>query len=96
MIKKKTISAHCSSPEIAFAERCPPVPEELTGNESPSSLPETMNPFLTFSSEDLKGMDKVTSERSPCTNKIKFYGHKFITVRTMLQGSLSKCLHALL
>ncbi len=55
--------AHCSSPEIAFAERCPPVPKDLTGsgNESPSRMPETLNPFLAFSSEDLQGMDKVNT-----------------------------------
>ena len=54
--------AHCSSPEIAFAERCPPVPKDTTtgsGNDSPSRMPETLNPFLAFSSEDLQGMDKV-------------------------------------
>lgn len=61
-IRHKTLPAHCSSPEIAFAERCPPVPKDLSnsGNESPSRMPETLNPFLAFSSEDLKGMDKVT------------------------------------
>ncbi len=63
----KTLAAHCSSPEIAFAERCPPVPKDMTnsnsGNESPSRMPETLNPFLAFSSEDLKGMDKVTNLR---------------------------------
>lgn len=45
--------AHCSSPEIAFAERCPKV--QVQHQES---LPESMNPFLAFSDEDLKGMDK--------------------------------------
>ena len=48
--------AHCSSPEIAFAERCPQ-------NISESSLmPESTNPFLAFSREDLKGMDKEVEE----------------------------------
>jgi len=37
--------------EIAFSERCPPVPQELV---SDSRMPETLNPFLAFSSEDLK------------------------------------------
>ena len=44
--------AHCSSPEIAFAERCPQnIPEDS------GTLPESINnPFLAFSDEDLKGM----------------------------------------
>jgi len=40
--------AHCSSPEIAFAERCPPVQENL-----PEAV---MNPFLALGDETLKSM----------------------------------------
>merc|ERR1719189_420944 len=47
--------AHCSSPEIAFAERCPPLDLLDTAAEAESSLPESvMNPRLAFSDEDLK------------------------------------------
>ena len=35
--------AHCSSPEIAFAERCPQI--NMTEKEA---MPEAMNPFLAF------------------------------------------------
>jgi hypothetical protein len=42
---------HSLDTEIAFSERCPPVPQELV---SDSRMPETLNPFLAFSSEDLK------------------------------------------
>ena len=35
--------AHCSSPEIAFAERCPQI--NMTEKET---MPEAMNPFLAF------------------------------------------------
>ena len=53
---------HCSSPEIAFAERCPPIPDIKL-------LPEATNPKLAFSNEDLAEMDKevddmLTSESS--------------------------------
>ena len=52
--------AHCSSPEIAFAERCP---------DNLKLLPEATNPKLAFSNEDLAEMDKevddmLTSESS--------------------------------
>ena len=55
--------AHCSSPEIAFSERCPPIPDYK------ESLPEAANPKLAFSNEDLEEMDKevddmLTSESS--------------------------------
>ena len=52
--------AHCSSPEIAFAERCP---------DNLKLLPEATNPKYTISNEDLAEMDKevddmLTSESS--------------------------------
>ena len=54
--------AHCSSPEDNALDRIPdidiatkPSPQRQISQES---LPETLNPFLAFSSEDLKGMDK--------------------------------------
>ncbi len=55
--------AHCSSPEIAFAERCPAFREE-----------DSLDPFLAFSDEDLKGMDAeveemLTSESSESENE---------------------------
>ena len=45
--------AHCSSPEIAFAERCPQI--NMSEKET---MPEALNPFLAFSNEDLNGMEK--------------------------------------
>ena len=45
--------AHCSSPEIAFAERCP----QINVSEK-ETMPEALNPFLAFSNEDLNGMEK--------------------------------------
>jgi RNA polymerase II subunit A-like phosphatase len=48
--------AHCSSPEIAFAERCAVSLQRQ--QSSTESLPEAMNPFLTFSKDDLSGMGK--------------------------------------
>ena len=56
--------AHCSSPEIAFSERCPPIPDIKE-----TCLPEAANPKLAFSNEDLEEMDKevddmLTSESS--------------------------------
>ena len=55
--------AHCSSPEIAFSERCPPIPDIK------ETLAEAANPKLAFSNEDLEEMDKevddmLTSESS--------------------------------
>jgi len=59
--------AHCSSPEDNASDR---MAEDLDGFDdtgrpktterqvSSESLPESMNPFLTLSSEDFKGMDK--------------------------------------
>ena len=57
--------AHCSSPEDNAADRSPDLPLELAAAASTSGQPlqrqiseESLNPFLAFSSEDLKGMDK--------------------------------------
>lgn len=54
--------AHCSSPEIAFAERCGDFDLNMAQKmpfDNNSSLPEAIkNPLLSFSSEDIKGMDK--------------------------------------
>jgi len=52
--------AHCSSPEIAFAQRCEAIDLNLDGNSVYSRQPSVVeaNPFLTFSSDDLAGMDK--------------------------------------
>jgi len=52
--------AHCSSPEIAFAQRCEDIQLNLDGNSIYSRQPSVVeaNPFLTFSSDDLAGMDK--------------------------------------
>ena len=54
--------AHCSSPEIAFAERCSDLDLNLDGAAAGAfgrqpSVAEA-DPFLSFSSEDLAGMDK--------------------------------------
>eukprot|EP00088_Acartia_fossae_P068995 TRINITY_DN8893_c1_g1_i2.p1 TRINITY_DN8893_c1_g1~~TRINITY_DN8893_c1_g1_i2.p1 ORF type:complete len:756 (+),score=217.81 TRINITY_DN8893_c1_g1_i2:78-2345(+) len=48
--------AHCSSPEIAFAERCAEI-DISEGYSRQHSVAES-DPFLAFSAEDLKGMDK--------------------------------------
>ena len=53
--------AHCSSPEIAFAQRCADIDLILDGDmlmQQPS-LAEA-DPFLAFSSEDLAGMGWTT------------------------------------
>ena len=47
--------AHCSSPEIAFAERCSEI--NIQRQNSGDSLPESNNPFLAMSSADLKDME---------------------------------------
>ncbi len=47
--------AHCSSPEIAFAERCNDLMAQR--QNSVDSLPETSNPFLAMSTDELKGMN---------------------------------------
>ena len=51
--------AHCSSPEIAFAERCSDLDLNLD-NGAIARQPSVAeaDPFLSFSSEDLAGMDK--------------------------------------
>jgi RNA polymerase II subunit A-like phosphatase len=51
--------AHCSSPEIAFAERCADIDLNLDGGvlgRQPSVA--EADPFMSFSTEDLAGMDK--------------------------------------
>ncbi len=60
--------AHCSSPEIAFAERCADICAELENRKKP--LAETTNPMLTFSSDELKGMgDEVDDELSDSSSE---------------------------
>jgi len=49
--------AHCSSPEIAFAERCADIDLDAAGLARQPSVVEA-DPFLAFSSEDILGMDK--------------------------------------
>merc|ERR1712061_387182 len=58
--------AHCSSPEIAFAERCNEV--NLQRQNSGDSLPESNNPFLAMSSADLKGMEDEVDASSDSTS----------------------------
>merc|ERR1719264_475402 len=50
--------AHCSSPEIAFAERCSDLDLNLDGALARQPSVAEADPFLSFSSEDLAGMDK--------------------------------------
>jgi len=52
--------AHCSSPEIAFAERCADIELNLEGGPGYNRHPSVVesDPFLAFSSDDIKGMDK--------------------------------------
>eukprot|EP00092_Neocalanus_flemingeri_P023037 GFUD01024971.1.p1 GENE.GFUD01024971.1~~GFUD01024971.1.p1 ORF type:complete len:799 (+),score=264.70 GFUD01024971.1:65-2461(+) len=50
--------AHCSSPEIAFAERCADIDLNLDGAFSRQPSVAEADPFLAFSTEDLAGMDK--------------------------------------
>jgi len=50
--------AHCSSPEIAFAERCADIDLNLDGAFGRQPSVAEADPFLAFSSEDLAGMDK--------------------------------------
>ena len=50
--------AHCSSPEIAFAERCSDLDLNLDGAIARQPSVAEADPFLSFSSEDLAGMDK--------------------------------------
>jgi len=50
--------AHCSSPEIAFAERCADIDLNLDGAFGRQHSVAESDPFLAFSSEDLAGMDK--------------------------------------
>lgn len=50
--------AHCSSPEIAFAERCAEI--DLSQDAAFARQPSVVeaDPFLAFSTEDIEGMDK--------------------------------------
>ena len=50
--------AHCSSPEIAFAERCSDLDLNLDGAIARQPSVAEADPFLSFSSEDLSSMDK--------------------------------------
>ena len=50
--------AHCSSPEIAFAERCSDLDLNLDAALARQPSVAEADPFLSFSSEDLAGMDK--------------------------------------
>jgi len=50
--------AHCSSPEIAFAERCADIDLNLDGAFARQPSVAEADPFLAFSTEDLAGMDK--------------------------------------
>jgi len=82
--------AHCSSPEIAFAERCPPI----------ESLPEAvMNPFLAFSDETLKDMgneidDELSSDSSsdsePDVTNAKDPGQLLESSEDSLTGEMPK------
>ena len=50
--------AHCSSPEIAFAERCADIDLGLEAGLARQPSVAEADPFLSFSTEDLAGMDK--------------------------------------
>ena len=50
--------AHCSSPEIAFAERCSDLDLNLDGAIARQPSVAEADPFLSFSAQDLAGMDK--------------------------------------
>ena len=60
--------AHCSSPEIAFAERCSEI--NIQRQNSGDSLPESNNPFLAMSSADLKDMEDEIDRSVRDVNKI--------------------------
>jgi len=50
--------AHCSSPEIAFAERCADIELNLDPGLGRQISVVDSDPFLAFSTEDIAGMDK--------------------------------------
>jgi len=50
--------AHCSSPEIAYEERCANLALNLDGAFGRQPSVAEADPFLSFSTEDLAGMDK--------------------------------------
>lgn len=75
--------AHCSSPEIAFAERCNEV--NLQRQNSSDSLPESNNPFLAMSRTDIKGMEDEVDISSDDSDDDEVYCY-FLVLSKVIRG----------